>query len=313
MAIDTKDMKIVTSLFELGKAIREEYDKIGTEEYSKEKLLGLLDREDALLNSMILSQTKVYSIEDAIRDKIGAYLRSDLPLGINPFMADVTYHYIRLISRLRYKLKEQSMVLDQFTTANQIDLEIGLFYNSLLLGSTMFEDVSESLIRFSKRILIDSPRIERAVIENDMQSLEDIDDCLPFQINAWGAYHTKVSGGQALLPAWSNITTKRLFRYDYLMKEICELFQENRKSCKNGQIEKKGECMMCISYIKAIVATLDEKRRHKIYMDFVDDNASMFRSSSEYYRFFMYAQEDIEKTLAPTIRTVDFVYRPKKK
>jgi len=303
MAIDTKDMKIVTSLFELGKAIREEYDKIGTEEYSKEKLLGLLDKEDVLLNSMILSQTKVYSIEDAIRDKIGAYLRSDLPLGINPFMADATYHYIRLISRLRYKLKEQSMVLDQFTMANQIDLEIGLFYNSLLLGSTMFEDVSESLIRFSKRILIDSPRIE----------LEDIDDCLPFQINAWGAYHTKVSGGQALLPAWSNITTKRLFRYDYLMKEICELFQENRKSCKNGQIEKKGECMMCISYIKAIVATLDEKRRHKIYMDFVDDNASMFRSSSEYYRFFMYAQEDIEKTLAPTIRTVDFVYRPKKK
>ena len=165
MAIDTKDMKIVTSLFELGKAIREEYDKIGTEEYSKEKLLGLLDKEDVLLNSMILSQTKVYSIEDAIRDKIGAYLRSDLPLGINPFMADATYHYIRLISRLRYKLKEQSMVLDQFTMANQIDLEIGLFYNSLLLGSTMFEDVSESLIRFSKRILIDSPRIERAVIE----------------------------------------------------------------------------------------------------------------------------------------------------
>ncbi len=313
MAIDTKDMKIVTSLFELGKAIREEYDKIGTEEYSKEKLLGLLDREDALLSSITLSQTKVYSIEDAIRDKIGAYLRSYLPLGINPFMADATYHYIRLISRLRYKLKEQSTVLDQFTGANQIDLEIGLFYNSLLLSSTMFEDVSESLIRFSRRILIDSPRIERAVIENDMQSLEDIDDCLPFQINAWGAYHTKVSGGQALLPARSNITIKRLLRYDYLMKEICELFQENRKSCKNGQIEKKGECMMCISYIKAIVATLDEKRRHKIYSDFVEDNASMFRSSSEYYKFYIYAQEDIEKTLAPSVRTVDFVYHPKKK
>lgn len=312
MAIETRDIETLNGLYEVEKRIQDEYARLETGGYSKETMIELLEQEETLLSTVVLSKIKLYQIEDSIKEKIGAYMTTDLPLGISPFMTDKTYPYIRLVSRLRYKLKKESTELQDFIVPNQIDLEIGIFYNSLLADNELYTNLGTSLRQYAKRILIDSPSIEKRVVENDMKALSVVDDVLPFQVDLWGAYHSKVSGGVVSIPSPENAQYRRLSRYRSLLDQICDLYVSNMRLYKTGQEDKKADCMMCISYFKAITAIMSQKKRNKVYSEFTE-NSEALRTDAEYYRLAITNQKDIEETLVPTIRKVDFVYRPKKK
>ncbi len=304
--ISTRDQETLAYLFRVEKSILDEYNGLENGDFSRERLETFLDMEETLLDGIELNKVKFDELEKLCFEQIGVNLYSELPLGISPFMTDTTYPHIRLLARLRRKYKETGLELESMTESYLLDTEIGVLYNALVYDSELYDGMSEGLRRYAWRILVDSPSIERDVVQRGMQPLREVEDVYGFGVDFVSVCKVREAGCFGL-PRRANAENRRVERYDSLSKEAAKMAQKYMDLYKSGQTSKDVDFMMCVAYFKAIIATQSKEKRQKIYRDFDKDNKLKLDEWGQYYDFVSFSQNDIENVLSALIKRVDFV------
>lgn len=307
MAVSIKDKETLKYLADLEKDILDEYNNLADGTFSQERMLSLLDMESDLLNSVNLNRELVVHVETAVRDEIGGCFYYELPTSIGPFMTDETYPYIRLLSRVRYMFKQKN---DRELSSSSIpfqDLEVALLYKSLMSDSEVHTDIYESMQKSAWTVLIDSPSVERAVVSQGMNPLEEIDDAVEFQANLFDVISKKKSTQNNSVE--NDIICARAIRFAITYKEILELLSKYFGLYKSGQ-DVTPTIMMYISYLKTIIAAQSKAKREHVYKEFIKDNAEAIREDKEYFNYIKHSVSDIENNLAPSVRRISFMNKP---
>ena len=308
MDISTEDSKKISYILNIGNLILEEYKLSGTDDFSHDELIAYFEMEDSLYATLNLTPELKRFTETLVKEKIGANLNSPLPAGISPLMTDFAYPYIRLLARLRYCYDSQSEKLDTFAKTTLQDLEIGLFYKSLLLTSRNNPEYSERLEKYACMILIDSPRIEKSIVQNDMNPLDRIDDIFNFSVDVWCVNQVRAILNKLGVPSLNNTRFKRENRFTILYSAIVDLTKRYVTLQKKSH-DAMAQILMAMSYFKAIIACQPPKRRCRLYAKFEEMEIDLI--DLDFKALIHQAQFDIENHLVPSIWQFDFIDKQK--
>lgn len=299
MKISKKDAETLKNLFYIGESLLAEYKIFESSgELSKDRVLNLLDMEDYLLDSIDLTKDSYMAIKVGIVEKIGGFVQMSLPNALSPYMTEKTYPYIRVLSRLQLKhlSKDQSNVYSMCKSVFN-DLEIGLFYGKLYDYIKTSEDSDNKFSKLITMILIDSPLVERQIVENDMQPLEYVDDAIDLQIDLWNAKYSKETFGKLCVASKSTYDVIRGKHFGKLHQDIFGLMGEYMRLHDKGQ-DMTSEIEICYMFLKCLIATQKKSDRDFIYKGYADEGVIDDIST---HKLFV---EAIEEGTVPMIRKI---------
>lgn len=318
--LNQKDIEIITQLLKLERRIGDSYREIDkTQDF--ERLLRLIEAEDALLESLEISEKKLELIEKYLKRKASLYLdNSPLLLGISPHLTRNKYPYYRIIARLRYKMKQKVGIDAECLYTSFKDVEVTTFYRALDNECQNIPDfreetkdsIREELKTYQLQILIDSPKVEIQLLKNSLNPLEIIYDLIDFYIALLLTFGLEEINklSSELEETLSNkidlneCTTKERLRWfnSRFVEVKKEIIRHMNISSKDPRVSP--HFLMLVAYAKSLIAPLDKRTRLKIYRDFASNESLKKIPFPWFQSWFVRNIEEIETELVGHINKV---------
>lgn len=306
MAISEKNKNIVANLLSIGRHIQKKYKEIECGKNSK-SMTNLLDLEDMLIGLLDFQAPNFNDVASYIESLISVDLKSNLPFCMGPLLTEYTYPNLRLISRIRYECKKRSGNIKDYIASSFQDVETSLLYRSLISDSEIYLEHEEQLRHIGMNALINSPVVERAILENGMRPLEVQYDTTAFQLDLWTSYHVKKSMGEIMYPSSENLSLMKARRLEMFLDEADNMARSYIQLYKSGQTAQIVNFLACVCYFKVMIAIQNPEKRKSLYEAFRKFSSQRFEDF-EFSEFVENNVGDIEEKLTPSITRVDFVY-----
>lgn len=254
MYLTNEDMVMIDIILKIVEIIYSQY--FDSNSTNLEDLADNIRIIEDIIASLKIDLPKLNAISDYLKDSDLDLPDSKLLVGTSPILNRKNYPHTRLLYNLIYKFKKPGSFLGDQAYPDQ---EVSVFYNFM----HSLRQENPILQSYMQKILIDSPKVEREIINNGLQPLETV---------------TIIRSSK---------------RFYYLAYDVIyRILNEMKLGIKTPDVHL-SEYLMKINYLKTILLYLRPEVREEAIHDFLDS----IDKTKEYHSEIMTLKKSLDTIL----------------
>jgi len=278
--MSTKDYTTISYLIKVEKKIQKLYEralKLGSNvppELTSE-IVGLIDSEEMLLNSLELTHAKFKEIKKFLINKSG--IRTDFKtlIGFDNHVTHLNYPFYRLYAKLKEKTEECDPLGLELIDTSYRDILVKILFKIFIREIKKHPNENSKTFReYAYLILMDSTSTELELLKNSLEEPTGLINHIPATLDTIIAFLTRKSS-LSIEDTASKLSAVKESENNYLKMRFNEHYEEIIKALNNYlsqtscDFKKDPIALSYIHYIEALIALMPIKDREAIYTSFL--------------------------------------------